>query len=273
MNAHDRPDPSEAETAGELAATFNRFARFYDQDYRDYDVDIQCILDLAQECGDPLLEIGCGTGRVLLPLVASGHNVTGIDISSDLLDVARTKLQRTDLSGSASLHEADMRSFALPQQTYTFAFCVSNTLMHCITQEDQLAVLRNVAHHLQPGGLLLLDLFNPDLPRLLAVEGVSELADEWRDERTGNQVLKWSVRRVDMAEQLQETTFIYEEIAADGAVHRTVCPFLLRYLWRGEGELMLAAAGFQVEAVWGDFDGEPYASDSDHLIFVATKVP
>ena len=269
----DRPmnKSTDAEAKETVASTFDRFARFYDNDYRYYDDDLQCILDLAQECGDPVLEIGCGTGRALLPLAAMGHHVTGIDISPGLLDVARHKVQRADLPGTVVLHEADMRSFALDDQTFSFAFCVSNTLMHCTTQADQLAALRSIQRHLRPGGLLLIDLFNPDLPRLLAVEGVCELADQWEEETSGTQVLKWSVRRVDMSEQLQETTFIYEEIAMDGTVRRTPCPFLLRYLWRGEGELMLAAAGFQVEAVWGNFDGEPYASESDHLIFVASK--
>lgn len=260
-----------AETPDAPAAAFDRFARFYDNDYRFYDDDLQCILDLAQECGDPVLELGCGTGRALLPLAAMGHNVTGIDISPGLLDVAREKVQRTDLSGQVTLHEADMRSFALEQTDFAFAFCVSNTLMHCTTQGEQLAALHSVYQHLRPGALLLLDLFNPDLPRLLEVEGVCELADQWEDAQSGTQVLKWSVRRVDIGEQLQETLFIYEEIATDGTVRRTPCPFLLRYLWRGEGELMLAAAGFQVEAVWGDFDGEPYSSGSDHLIFLARK--
>ena len=143
--------------------------------------------------------------------------------------------------------------------------------MHFTTVEEQLAVLRSAHRHLRPGGRLLLDLFNPDLPRLFAVDGVTELADRWQDDATGAEVLKWSVRRLDLAEQLQETLFIYEEIFADGRTQRTTCPFTLRFLWRSEAELMLRLAGLVVEEVWGDFEGAPYGDGSDHLILIAVK--
>jgi len=253
------------------SASFDRFARFYDDDYRDYDDDIEAISMLAAECGDPILELGCGTGRVLLPLVAAGYNVTGVDISPALLARAAEKLQQQGVSAGARLIEADLRTLELPEKAFAFAFCTSNTLMHFTTAAEQLAVLRHAARHLRPGGLLLIDLFNPDLPRLFAVEGMMELADRWQDAHTGAEVLKWSVRRIDVAEQLQETTFIYEELFADGRTQRTVCPFTLRYLWRSEAELMLQAAGLLVEEVLGSFEGEPYAGDSDHLILIAAK--
>jgi len=79
------------------------------------------------------------------------------------------------------------------------------------------------------------------------------------------------VRTIDLAEQLQDTLFIYEEIAPDGVVRRTTCQFTLRYLWRGEAELMLRQCGYDLEAVWGDFDGAPYDGGSERLILLARK--
>jgi SAM-dependent methyltransferase len=252
-------------------ALFDRFARFYDADYRNYTDDLSAILDIAAECQGPVLELGCGTGRVLQPLVNAGYSVTGIDISPALLAVARAKLPITNHQSPIPLIEADLRSFDLPHKHFAFAFCTSNTLMHLTTQADQFAVLRNAQRHLRPGGLLLIDLFNPDLPRLLAVNGLQELADQWIDTATGAQVFKWSVRTVDWAEQIQETLFIYEEVLPDGTVHRTACPFTLRFLWRSEAELLLEKAGLIVQEIWGDFDGNPYDSSSEHLILLATK--
>lgn len=253
------------------ALTFDRFARFYDDDYRHYEEDIDAIVMFAGDCGGPILELGCGTGRVLLPLAPLGYAVTGVDISPALLACARKKLRQHHLEPHVQLVEADLRTLDLAHKDFAFAFCTSNTLMHFTTAEEQIDVLRRAAHHLHPGGRLLIDLFNPDLPRLLAVEGVMELADQWQDAQSGAQVLKWSVRRLDLAEQLQETTFIYEEVFVDGRTQRTICPFTLRFLWRSEAELMLQAAGFFVEDVWGDFEGAPYASDSEHLILIAVK--
>ncbi|MCE7987780.1 MAG: class I SAM-dependent methyltransferase [Caldilinea sp. CFX5] len=268
-----------SKTPATQAELFDRFARFYDADYRHYQDDLDLILDLADQTGDPILELGCGTGRALVPLLAAGHTVTGVDISPGLLQVAREKIQITlrPSSGQAqhesriTLHEADLRTFDLPTKDFAFAFCTSNTLMHLATQADQLAVLRNAHRHLRPGGFLLIDLFSPDVARLHTVNGIMELGDQWLDSATGAQVIKWSVRTIDWADQIQETLFIYEENLPDGAVRRTVCPFTIRFLWRGEAELLLQAAGFTVTEVWGDFEGAPYSADSDHLILLARK--
>ncbi len=254
-----------------LTTALDRIARFYDADYRDYDEDIGLILDMAEECGDPILELGCGTGRVMAPLAKAGHMVVGVDLSPGLLAAARAKLEGVRHRGKATLVEADLRTFDLAQKSFRLAVCMSNTFMHLTTAEDQLTVLRNVHRHLAPQGLLLIDLFNPDVARLLAVNGVMELADEWLDAQSGAQVFKWSVRTVDFGEQLQDTLFIYEEIAPDGTVRRTPCSFRLRFLWHSEAELMLQHSGFEVGGVWGDFDGSPYQTDSDHLILVARK--
>jgi SAM-dependent methyltransferase len=210
-------------------------------------------------------------GGALVPLAAQGHAITGVDISPALLEIARGKLARRQFAGQVALMEDDLRTFDLPDKNFRFAFCTSNTLMHLETQVDQLAVLRNAYRHLAEDGLLLIDLFNPDIPRLLAVNGIQELADQWRDEETGADVYKWCVRTLDLAEQLQDTLFIYDEILPDGRVQRTANQFTLRFLWRGEAELMLQAAGYEVEAVWGDFDGSPYDGGSERLILLARK--
>ncbi len=250
---------------------FDRFARFYDDDYRAYEDDLGLILEMAADAGGPVVELGCGTGRVLMPLADAGVAATGVDISPALLQVARNKLAVAGLAARVTFVEADLRHPNLPEGSFALAICTSNTLMHLITAADQEAALRAALHLLRPDGLLMLDLFNPDLARLLEVNGLMELADRWTDETTGAEVTKWSVRSVDIAEQIQETLFIYEETLPSGAVRRTNCPFTLRFLWRSEGELMLRAAGFVVEEVWGEFDGTPYDGLSDHLIFIARR--
>ncbi|MEM7531133.1 MAG: class I SAM-dependent methyltransferase [Chloroflexota bacterium] len=265
------------ESNQEEQTLFNQFAPFYDHDYRNYDEDIEAIVDLATayglEQGLPILELGCGTGRVLQPLVEAGCTVVGVDISPDLLAVAQKKLAGMP-DAKFSLIEDDIRSFNLPQKKFGrfgFAFCTSNTFLHLTTSDDQIKMLTTVRKHLRQGGYLLIDVFNPDIPRLLQIDGVYELADQWADERTGATVLKWVVRRLDLAEQLQDTLFIYEEIFPDGTSKKTPCPFLMRFLWRSEAELMMKLAGLSVEAIWGDFEGGEYHSGSEHLILLVKK--
>ena len=260
----------EAETEAE-EVDFDAFAPFYDADYRNYEDDLPMLVELARMTGERCLELGCGTGRALLPLAAAGHLVTGVDRSAALLDIARQKTQATHLSGHVTLVEDDLRTFRLDAAPFDFAYCVSNTLMHLPTQDDQLAVLINAQRHLRPDGLLLVDLFSPDIVRLSEVAGVQELADQWLDEDSGAQVFKWSVRHIDVANQRQETLFLYEEIFPDGRVHKHAIPFTLRFLWPSEGRLLLQMAGFTVDAVYGDFDGNPYDDASEHLIFLARK--
>lgn len=270
LHAEHAHGPSGGRAVAETSL-FDRFARFYDADYRDYDDDLGLILELAEAARGPVLELGCGTGRVMLALASNGYNVTGIDASPALLDVARRKLSAAGLAAKTTLLRGDIRTPNLPEAAFALAVCTSNTLMHLITPADQLAALRAAWRLLKPGGALLLDLFNPDIPRLLEVNGLMELADRWVNDERGGEVIKWSIRSLDLAEQLQETTFIYEETLPTGEVRRTICPFTLRFLWRNEGELMLKAAGFEVDEVWGDFFGTPYDSAGDHLIFLARK--
>lgn len=250
---------------------FDGFAPFYDNDYRHYRDDLQLVVDMAHDSGDTALELGCGTGRVLIPLAASGCRVTGVDNSPALLAQARRKAEQAGLVTRVTAVEADLRHFALTETGFDFAFCVSNTLMHLTTQADQLAALENAHRHLRPGGRLLIDLFNPDIPHLVQVAGAPVLADQWWDEARDATVMKWVVRQVDVAQQLQETTFIYETVYADGRSEKTVLPFTLRFLWPSEGALLLEKAGFRVEEVWGDLDGGAYTSESEHLIFLAAK--
>jgi SAM-dependent methyltransferase len=253
------------------ASTFDAFARYYDADYRDYVDDLELILTLAAETGGPILELGCGTGRLLAPLAAQNHEVTGIDVSGALLKIARDKLTTLEHGRHAELVLADMRTYDLARKDFSFVFCTSNTLMHLTRPQDQLAALRNTHRHLRRGGTLLIDLFNPDVTRLVQIDGMQEFADRWMDVSSGAQVIKWVVRTVDWAQQLQETIFVYEELLPDGSSRRTSCPFTLRFLWRNEAELMLHSAGFAVEHVWGDFEGGEYDAASDHLILLARK--
>lgn len=262
--------PSESSDSSTQQQDFNRFARFYDDDYRNYREDIDFILDFASESGGPILELGCGTGRVLAPVSTLGLETVGVDISPALLTIAQQKLAQSQSEQNVRLIEDDIRSFRLPNSRFSFAYCVSNTLMHCTTQTDQIKVLNSAYNHLASTGILLIDLFNPDLVSLSEVEGLCELADSWQDAR-GNQVFKWSIRNVDAASQLQETLFIYEEIDTNGSSKKTSCPFLLRYVWPDEGKLMLETVGFEVLSVWGDFYGSEHDSGSERLIFLAKK--
>src|SRR5215213_6061594 len=107
------------------SAAFDRFARFYDEDYRNYNDDVEAIVHLAQEMDGPVLELGCGTGRLLVPLAVTGLPVTGVDISPALLEQARAKLATVPHGDLVTLVQGDLRQLELPQRDFAFVFCTS----------------------------------------------------------------------------------------------------------------------------------------------------
>ena len=249
---------------------FDRFARFYDLDYDSFQEDVAMYLGFAERTGGPLLELGCGTGRLLLPLAEAGYEVTGVDMSEQMLAIARAKLDAGDLSDQATLLLADMREVQL-EQRYRLAFIAINSFMHLTTMEDQLAALRAWRDALLPGGLLVIDVFNPNPQQLLEADGRVEMQGRWFDPDTGATVMKHFTRTLDDALQLQHVLFIYDEVLPDGTVRRTLAPFQARYLYRFEGELLLDKAGFTPEQVYGSYDLDPFTSESERMIFVARR--
>ncbi len=247
---------------------FDRFARFYDLDYEPFQEDVALYLGFAERTDGPLLELGCGTGRLLLPLARAGYHVTGVDLSPAMLEVARGKVEAAGLEDRITLVQADMREVKLPQQ-YGLALIAINSFMHLTTLEDQLQALRAWRRLLLPGGLLVIDVYNPNPQGLLEADGRIELHGRWFDPDTGAVVLKQTSRTLDDARQTQHVLFIYDEVFPDGQVRRTLAPFHARYLHRFEAELLLDKAGYTLEQVYGSYDLDPFDSGSERMIFVA----
>jgi SAM-dependent methyltransferase len=210
---------------------------------------------------------------VLVPLAEAGFEIDGIDSSRAMLAIAAEKVAAAEVTGRARLLRGD---FAEPgaatgpeRGRYGFAFALMNTFLHLPDREAQLAALEAWHDALAPGGLLLIDIFAPDVAELASLNGRIEWDQTWTEESTGRQVMKLLARTVDPAAQRMQVSHIYDEVDADGTVRRSVAAFELRYLWRFEAELVLEKAGFEVEAVYGDWDMTPYDSASDRMIFVA----
>jgi SAM-dependent methyltransferase len=245
-------------------------ARFFDADYADFVEDLPLIEAFAQRTGGPLLEPGCGTGRLLVPLAGAGYDVTGVDLSPEMLRIARTKAEAAGVADRVTLVQGDYAGAPL-KGIYRLAFVMMNTFLHLTTQAEQLRALRHWRDHLSPDGLLLVDVFNPDVGQLASLDGRVEWDKSWTDPQTGTTVMKFLTRTVNLAEQVICANVIYDEVAADGQVRRTIMPFNHRYLWRSEAELLLQRAGFVLEAVYGDRSLGPFEGNSDTMILVARR--
>lgn len=249
---------------------FDTIAHYYDIIYADRTDDIELWLALAAEAGTDILEIGCGTGRVTIPLLEAGFRVTGIDISPEALSIARKKVDETDFGEQVTLAQADMRNFRVPRTDFDMAFIPINTFMHCLTTADQQATLKTAYHHLRSGGWLVVDVYHPYPPALLEADGRMELAGQFST--ADNHTVQWfSSRQLQLDEQIQQVTFLLDEIDGAGNLRRHTLNFPMRYVHRFEMELLLTGAGFSVMEILGDYDQSLFYAESPRMIFLAQK--
>jgi SAM-dependent methyltransferase len=224
-------------------------------------LDLGFFVDLARESGGPVLELGCGTGRVLLPTARAGIEIVGLDLSASMLAVCRQKLSRepADVRARVRLLEADMRDFDLGE-SFPLVTLPFRAFQHLIGVPDQLRCLEAVRRHLRPGGAVLLDLFNPSLPALVDELRTSEWGDEPEFSLPDGRKARRRFRVVsrDWDRQVQDVEMIYYVTHADGRQERLVHAFPLRYLFRYEAEHLLERAGFRLQAVWGAYDRTPF---------------
>jgi SAM-dependent methyltransferase len=156
-------------------------AMLYDLGMEQYTWDLDYYLELARAAGGPILEVCCGTGRVLLPMLRAGLNVDGLDLAPALLDRLRHKASALGLQ--PRLFQSDMRSFRL-DRSYALILITGNAFVHNLTTEDQIATLTCCREHLQPGGLFAFDAFFPGRD-YLAGDGQRVLEGEIRHPETG----------------------------------------------------------------------------------------
>lgn len=251
--------------------TLDLIAKYYDLLYGNVEDDLSMWQALAQDVDGPLLEIGCGTGRLLLSLAKAGYTLTGIEISDVALETTRARIEAGGLANQITLQQADMRNFDLPQKNFGLALVSLNTFMHLHTIDNQLTTLKCIHRHLKPDGLLVIDLFHPDPAMLAEVDGRLYFEDELIDQTSGR-IVQWYWRHdIELDKQMRHLTYVLDEIDAEGVVHRAQIPFSLRFFYRYEMELLLRIGGFTVETIFGSYELESFHSHSPRMIILARK--
>lgn len=244
------------------------FAKLYDLFYDDFAEDLEMYRGFAERTGGSILEIGSGTGRVALALAEAGHAVVGLELSDAMRAVAQQKAERAGVAARVEFVAGDMRHFKLDRH-FGLIIVPLNTFLHNLTLDDQLATLRRIKLHLKPGGLLVLDCFNPD-PAQAADDRRLLVQRSVIDQDTGQTALLMLSRATDWGQQLQEITYIIDRTDHDGVVQRAVLPAMFRFIFRHELHLLLKAGGFDLKEVYGSYELDPFETGSDKLIGVAT---
>lgn len=251
-----------------VADAYQRFAEYYDLEYDRYEDDLDLYRQFAVEANGPVLELGCGSGRVLRALEGLGLPLAGIDPSPAMLALARRRLRPDTTLLEARME--DLRPGLLPAPKYWLAFSAINTFLHLPDADAQIAALTAIRSVVIDGGLLLLDLMAPDPHYLAGLDGrvALELSTTLPD---GRRLDKLATRTHDLASQTIQTTVLFDTTdPVSGALTRVSDHYATRYIHRWELEHLLARTGWELIGLYGSYDLEPYRSDSERMIALAT---
>jgi SAM-dependent methyltransferase len=248
------------------ANPFDKFARLYDWEHDRYLIDIDVHLGFARRFGGPVLELACGSGRLLGSLALAGLACTGVDSSRAMLERARGRLER--LGVQATLVEQDMEALDLEGRYRTIVIALDSFGL-LIGRDEQVRALRAARAHATHDGRLVLDVSNGNLRG--STEPPEELLHDMTlpDPETGRPITKFVLRRPRPAEQLDELLFFYDEQDERGYLRRSMVELRLRWFTRYELELLLQSAGWQVDELYGNYDLDRYGPASDRLLVVA----
>lgn len=249
---------------------YDAFARVYDLQHSTFADDLPLYVQLAKTLPEDqsILELGCGSGRVMLPLARAGRRVVGVDESPEMLAIARQHLAALGAAGaSCELLEADSRTLALDER-FGMVIIALNTFLHNATRADQLATLSAARRHLLPGGRLIIDLPPNDELAFQPDDGEYEVEATLIDPSAHSRITKSVASRIFWATQEQELTYHIVEERPDGTSEQTV-QFRLRHVFKHEMELLLHITGFADPDWLGDYQQHPYTDDSPRMIAVA----
>jgi len=256
---------------------YDVYADIYDAQYWGYTEDIAFYVDEARRATGPVLELACGTGRVLLPCAEAGALITGLDSSRAMLTRCQEKLAvySPEVAARVRLLAGDMRAFKLPER-FDLIMIPFRSFLLLPTVQDQLQALATIREHLSDTGRLVFNIFVPDLNLIAARSGeVGEPLTRFKEflaPQTGNRIIMWDSRHYRINEQIIENLFTYDEVDQNGLVVRRYYKSLkLRWLYRHEAEHLLIRSGLAIEALYGSFDRRPFDETSREMIWVARK--
>jgi len=212
--------------------------------------------------GEPVLELACGSGRLTIPLANEGVNITGIDISEQMLNLAKLKASKSGVS--IRFIQGDIRSFDLGEK-FKFIFIPAQSLSHLHTRAEIEDCFSCVVRHLAVEGRLLIELFNSSV-RLLARETDRRYTvDQYEDPKGGLQVFVTEQVRYDAASQINYIQWFFRDERSN---EETVLSFEMRQFFPQEIDALLWYNGFLIEHKYGTYDEGEFSSDAPKQLII-----
>lgn len=253
---------------------YDLIARYYDLSHDPLIDDIPFLLSQAAETGGPVLEVGCGSGRLLVPLARAGYDAIGLDNSPEMMARAeiRVSAQPPDVRERIRFIHADVTALDLSAQNeFGLIFFGNNTFMH-LDEAGAGAALKRLRPLLRPGGRLLIDVMSPMILATAGDDPDFVLEDTLVDAGSGRTVRQYTAYESISAEQIVDVSWMYELEDAPAGSEEAMTKARLRYhyFYPHQYDLLLGLTGFRLTALFGNYDGSPFDEESGRLILVAT---
>ena len=242
-----------------------RDAQLYDLQDEGYDDDYPLTEQWARATGGPLLDLACGTGRMALRMAALGYQVTGVDITPEM--IARARQKASQQAVSIDWVVADARTFHLQKQ-FSFMYMLENAWQFFLTRADQEALLARVGEHLLPEGYFLFETRNPSPRNLLEVRHPGGDTYATPD---GGQLVVIEQQHYDPMTQIQHYTRHLTLHHPGSEPREKTLRVALRYVFPQEMEALLYYNGFQIRACYGSWQQDPLTATSRSMIYVCQR--
>ncbi|MFC1587835.1 class I SAM-dependent methyltransferase [Planctomycetota bacterium] len=253
--------------------TYDLLAKYYDEGYasREDVKDLPFYRELAKRQGAPVLEIACGTGRILLPIARAGIEIRGVDNSGPMLHTLKKKLKKESqqVQNLVSVHPGDMRSFDLGRK-YELVTIPFRSIQHMYSTADQIAVLCTAKKHLAPQGRLVFDVFYPRFDMLASGIGDENQDLEWESKtERGKTIRRYFIREThDKIRQVFTGSFIFRTFEGQRMVREECTNLKMAYYTYPHLLVLFEIAGLEIVEEYGSFDKAPLDNDASDMIFV-----
>jgi SAM-dependent methyltransferase len=244
---------------------------YYDIVNSGLENDVEFYVNLARETDGKILELGCGTGRVTIPIARNKKEIIGLDSNPYMLEWGKRKAKMARTGDYLQFVEGDMREFWF-EETFSLIIIPYRTFLHLLTVKEQIAALANIYRHLKQGGLLALNVFVPHIKLLYEEDNKSSTRGIYRIPGSEDSLVVWDYTRFDHFTQIAEIIRQYERINKKGEViEKIISPLNIRYIYPFELHHLLKLTGFKVVQKYGDFYKSAFGPESKELIIVARK--
>jgi SAM-dependent methyltransferase len=259
-----------------MSTPYELSAKYYDDAYavKPDLVDLPFYVDLAKQIGGPILEMGCGTGRVLLPIARMGIEIHGLDNAPTMLGILRERIQNEpeQVRSQIALHQGDMRQFR-GQKKYALVTIPFRPMQHMYTLEDQVAALKTGAFHLDDDGILALDVFFPKFQLMDVGIGEEMLELEWPARSHPGRIVRRYFKKdaVDKIHQVFSATFIFRTYHNETLVSEETERIKLSYYAYPQLKALFRLAGLEAVEEYGSFSKTPLDNTAKEMIFLLRR--